>query len=80
MEDSKVTVDIDTRPTWEKMQDKVEDLMGTVARYFEGKNDENGDKPPILTSPKQRIAEEYEISVLTPELTRVRRNYCFSPT
>lgn len=59
MEENK-SVGIDTRPVWEKLQDKAEDLQEKVARYFEDRNDENGDKPPILKSPQQPTAEEVE--------------------
>ena len=33
------TVDIDTRPVWEKLQNKMEDLAVRVARHFEDNND-----------------------------------------
>ena len=55
----KEMADTDTRPVWEKMQDKVEDLSGRVARHFEDRNDGHGDGPPIVKSPQQPTAEEW---------------------
>ena len=49
--EEKKEVDTDTRPNWEKMQDKVEDLIGRAARHFEDNNDRRGDGPPIVTAP-----------------------------
>lgn len=53
-------IDTDTRPVWEKMQDQVEELQKKVARHFEDRNDQSGQSPPIVKSPQQPTAEEWE--------------------
>ena len=58
--DGGVTVDTDARPVWEELQDKAEKLEEKVARYFEDKNDEDGNKPPVVKAPQQPTAEEWE--------------------
>ena len=48
---TEVTMDTDTRPIWEKVQDKTEELTTKVARYFEDKNDAEGESNPIVNPP-----------------------------
>ena len=60
MGDTKEVIDTDTRPVWEKMQDKIEELIGRVAEYFDDNNDKSERKPPIIKAPSQPIAEEFE--------------------
>ena len=52
-------VDIDMRPVWEKMQDKVEDLATKVTRHFEDNNDRTGWQPPMVKTPAQPTREEW---------------------
>ena len=46
-----VTIDTDTRPIWEKVQDKTEELTTKAARHFEDKNDAEGESAPIVKPP-----------------------------
>ena len=55
-----VTIDIDTRPVWEKLQDKIEELTKKVARHFEDQNEREGCQPPMIRAPRQPTAEEWE--------------------
>ena len=52
-------VDTDTRPVWEKMEDKVEDLATRVIRHFEDQNDNTGWQPPMVKPPPQPTHEEW---------------------
>ena len=48
-------VDTDTRPVWEKMAAKMEDIHVRVARHFEDENDGNQWKPPMVKFPLQPL-------------------------
>ena len=54
------TSDIDTRPAWEQLQDKAEELTKKVARHFEDQNDAEGENNPFVKPPPQPTAEEWE--------------------
>ena len=53
-------IDTDTRPVWEKMQDKVEESTDRVARYFDDTNEQIGRQPPIIKAPQQFTKREIE--------------------
>ena len=53
-------IDTDTRPIWEKMQDKVEELADQVTRHFEDDNGRDGRKPPVIKAPLQPTREQFE--------------------
>ena len=53
-------IDIDTRPVWEKMQEKVEKLTDRVAEYFDDNNKPSDRKPNIIKAPLQPTTTEYE--------------------
>ena len=55
-----VTSDIDTRPAWDKLQDKAEELTKKVARHLEDQNDAQGENNPFVKPPTQPTAEEWE--------------------
>ena len=59
-EGSKVTIDTDTRPVWEKMQEKVDKLADQVTRHFEDEQQQGARKPPIVNTPPQPTKEEME--------------------
>ena len=58
VDDQKEGFNIDTRPVWEKMQDKIEDLNTRVVRHFEDQNDRNNWAPPMVKTPPQPTREE----------------------
>ena len=59
VDDQKEGFNIDTRPVWEKMQDKIEDLNTRVVRHFEDQNDRNNWTPPMVKTPPQPTREEW---------------------
>ena len=56
----KGVIDTDTRPVWEKVQVKVDELEDKVARYFDDTNGKIGRTPPIIKAPHQPTKIEYE--------------------
>ena len=60
VDDVKEVIDTDTKPIWEKMQDKIEDLTGKVAEYFDDSVKPSSRTPPIIKAPPQPTATEFE--------------------
>ena len=59
-DEEKEVIGTDTRPVWEKMQDKVEELADQVTRYFEDDNGKDERRPPIIKAPLQPTREQFE--------------------
>ena len=53
-------IDTDTRPVWEKMQEKIKRLSEKVAIHFEDRNENESRKQPIVKAPLQPTKEEIE--------------------
>ena len=62
-------VDIDRKPVWEELQNKMEDLAVRVARHFEDGNDNRNWQPPMVAQPLQPTKDEW----LRHQLTHTRR-------
>ena len=58
-------VDTDTRPVWEKMAEKMEDITVRVARHFEDENDQTKWKTPMIKAPQQPTEDEWMRHQLT---------------
>ena len=63
--EEKVTIDTDTRPVWEKLENKVDDLTVKVARHFADQNEQTTWKIPMVKAPPQPTKDEWERHQLT---------------